>query len=265
MRAAFNNILVPVDFSINTEIAVQKAIGLIGTANASIQLLHVVRIRKQTTPRGKYEIHEAEEKLMQWNAVLKDSLPDVEVTSRLEVSPSVQPVIVQAARDFHSDLVIIGRQGDRRRWPFFPTVSPDAIACKTDCPVLTAKPGSFHHKTRLIVVPVQDFVPERRLELAVIIARKFRAQIHLILLQDGSGSPRREPSQAFIRTYHQLREKLHHPIEFSAVPLQNAAKAALNYAESVMADMILVNPEKHITDLLARDSKIQVLEYGEGL
>jgi hypothetical protein len=68
-----------------------------------------------------------------------------------------------------------------------------------------------------------------------------------------------------------LREKLHHPVEYSADTRHNPAKAALSYAELIMADMILVNPRtesgisgftgfRHISDLLTRDSKIQVLD-----
>ena len=41
MSKAFDNILIPVDFSINTEIAVKKAIELTEENNAVIHLLHV--------------------------------------------------------------------------------------------------------------------------------------------------------------------------------------------------------------------------------
>ena len=43
MAVAFNKILIPVDFSLNTETAVKKAIGLVGTDETVIDLLHVVR------------------------------------------------------------------------------------------------------------------------------------------------------------------------------------------------------------------------------
>jgi hypothetical protein len=98
----------------------------------------------------------------------------------------------------------------------------------------------------------------------------FNPVVHLLALQqhdpkDGS------LSQVFLKAYNHLREKLHHPIEYSAAGRHSAAKAALNYAELIMADMILVNPEtesgisgftgtRHISDMLNRDSKIQVLD-----
>ena len=80
-------------------------------------------------------------------------------------------------------------------------------------------------------------------------------------------------SQTFLKAYHHLREKLHHPVEYSADSRHNTARAALTYAELVMADMILVNPQtesgisgvtcfRHISEFLNRDSKIQVLDVG---
>jgi hypothetical protein len=52
------------------------------------------------------------------------------------------------------------------------------------------------------------------------------------------------------------------------VTRQDLARATLSYAELIMADIILLNPatesgiggSRHISDLLRRDSKIQVLD-----
>src|SRR5260221_6929461 len=155
-----------------------------------------------------------------------------------------------------------------RHWPPFRAISPDVLAQKTNCPVLTAKPGSIDSRTKVIVIPIRDFLPERKLEWGVLLARKYKAQIHLLAIRENyqSGLP-----QVFLKAYHHLRESLHHPIEFSTVMQHNPARAVLNYAELIMADMILVNPatesgltsltgSRHISDLLVRDSKIQVLD-----
>jgi hypothetical protein len=103
------------------------------------------------------------------------------------------------------------------------------------------------------------------------LAKKYRAQVHLLAIRERPDWDKDNLSQAFIETYHRLREKLRHHIEYSAIARDNPGKAALDYAEMIMADMILLNPEtesgisgltgsRHISDLLARDSKIQVLD-----
>ena len=110
-----------------------------------------------------------------------------------------------------------------------------------------------------------------RLEWAVLLAKRFKAQVHLLAVGEEASPKDGLLSQTFLKAYHHLREKLHHPVEYSAATRHNPAKAALSYAELIMADMILVNPQtesgvsgftgfRHISDFLARDSKIQVLD-----
>src|SRR6185312_12606895 len=141
-------------------------------------------------------------------------------------------MIVECANMLKPDLIIIGRQNNRRRWSFSRGISPDAIAKKSGCPVLTVKPGSIDTRTRVIVIPIRDFLPQRKLEWGILLARRYRAQVHLLAIQkedNEEGLP-----QAFLKAYHQLRESLHHPIEFSAVTRHDLARATLSYAELIM-------------------------------
>jgi hypothetical protein len=138
-------------------------------------------------------------------------------------------------------------------------------------PVLTVKPGSAESRTRVILIPIRNFLPERKLEWAVLLAKRYRAQVHLLAIQDRQEHKDWALPQVFLKAYHQLREHLHHPIDYSATGKQSTARAALSCAELIMADMIVVNPEtesgvsgfvsyRHISDLLQKDSKIQVLD-----
>ena len=270
MAIVFNKLLIPVDFSLNTTLAIKKAAGLIGSDKAVLHLLHVVN------PHRPIAALAAKTELEQLGERTKEDYSGLEIRTHILKGYSVQRMIIEWAQTLNPDLIVIGRQNDRDRWTFFHphhwfpfrTISPDVLAQKTNCPVLTAKPGSIDSRTRVIVIPIRDFLPERKLEWGILLARKYRAQIHLLAIRDNhqNGLP-----QVFLKAYHHLRESLHHPIEFSTAPQNNPARAALNYAELIMADMILVNPatesglasltgSRHISDLLARDSKIQVLD-----
>ena len=269
MPATFNKILIPVDFSLNTEIALKKAIGLAGAEETTIHLLHVTRPGKKAVSQFRNWVVERD--LQQLKYTLQQENPALRVRSHIMKGYSIQGAIIEYAAMINPDLIIIAKQNSRRRWWVFTSlISPDVVAKKSNCPVLTAKPGSMDSRTKVIVLPIRNFLPERKLEWAVLLAKKYKAQVHLLAIQqhepkDGS------LSQVFLKAYHLLREKLHHPIEYSASVRHNAARAALNYAELIMADMILVNPEtesgisgftgtRHISDMLNRDSKIQVLD-----
>lgn len=257
------------DFSLNTEIAIKKAITLAGHDETMLHLLHVIKPGRQATHQFKLW---AVEKEME---TLKDSIraisPDRKVKTHVLKGRNVQRLILDCANMLKPDLIIIGKQNSQRRWPLLSHISPDVIAKKSNCPVLTVKPGSLETRTKVIVIPIRDFLPERKLEWAVALAKRFKAQIHLLAIQERAEPKEWELPQVFLKAYHHLRENLHHPIEYSATGRHNPAKAALDYAELIMADMILVNPEtesgvsgftgwRHISDLVGKDSRIQVLD-----
>lgn len=269
MAIAFNKLLIPVDFSLNTQIAIKKAAGLVGNDEAFLHLLHVIKPGRQATHQ--FKLWAVEKELEQLRETIKASYPSLRVKSHVLKGHSVQRLIVDCAEMLKPDLVVIGKQNKRRYWPIFHRIEPDVIAKKSNCPVLTVKPGSAENRTKVIVIPIRDFLPERKLEWGVLLAKRYKAQIHLLALQDTPEPKEWALPQVFLKAYHHLREHLHHPIEYSASGRNSPAKAALNYAERIMADMILVNPEtesgvagftgwRHISDLVGKDSKIQILD-----
>lgn len=269
MAATFDEILIPVDFSFNTEIAVKKAVELVGSEETVIHLLHVVRPAKKT--KNQFRVWVAERDLQQLKYTIQQFGPNMRVKIHILLGHSVRETIIECAFMLNPDLIIVGKQNNHRRWFGSGTVSPDIVAKRTNCPVLTVKPGSLDNRTRVIILPIRDFLPERKLEWAVLLAKRFKAQVHLLAVGEEAEPKDGLLSQTFLKAYHHLREKLHHPVEYSADTRHNPAKAALSYAELIMADMILVNPQtesgvsgftgfRHISDLLARDSRIQVLD-----
>jgi nucleotide-binding universal stress UspA family protein len=269
MAATFDKILIPVDFSLNTEIAVKKAVELVGSEETVIHLLHVVRPAKKT--KNQFRVWVAERDLHQLKYTIQQFGPNIQVKIHILLGHPVRETIIDCAFMLNPDLIIVGKQNNHRRWFGSGTVSPDIVAKRTNCPVLTVKPGSMDNRTRVIILPIRDFLPERKLEWAVLLAKRFKAQVHLLAVGEEAEPKDGLLSQTFLKAYHHLREKLHHPVEYSADTRHNPAKAALSYAELIMADMILVNPHtesgvsgftgfRHISDLLARDSRIQVLD-----
>jgi len=269
MAIAFNKILIPVDFSLNTEIALKKAAGLVGHDEAILHLLHVLKPGNRS--KQQFKLWTVEKEMEQLKDTIRSQHPSIKVKSHVLRGRSVQRLILDCAAMLKPDLIIIGKQNSRRRWSIFPHLEPDKIAKKSNCPVLTVKPGSLESRTKVILITIRDFLPERKLEWGVLLAKRYKAQIHLLALQDTPEPKEWALPQVFLKAYHHLREHLHHPIEYSASGRHSAAKAALNYAELIMADMILVNPEtesgvsgftgwRHISDLVGKDSKIQVLD-----
>jgi len=236
-----------------------------GPDKGMLYLLHVVR------PGRRIPVWSVLKRLDLLKDHIRREHPELQVEVHVRRGYFVERLIIDHAKTFSPDLIIIGKRQDRRWWQSFRSISPRALARKTDCPVLTVKQGGLDSRTRIIVIPISDRLPERKLEWGILLARKYKAQIHLLALREGNEEG--QMPGVFLRAYHFLRERLRRPIEFSSSMQHNPAKAALDYAEMVKADLILVNPEteswvgglwwpRHISDLAGNDSGLQVLEVG---
>src|ERR1700742_353385 len=91
----FKNILIPVDFTVNTEIAIQKGIDLAMEAEAIIHLLHVAGPGRSAS--GKFEVRGAEENMARWKANIQAINPSMRVKRHVFKSSSIQYIIIECA------------------------------------------------------------------------------------------------------------------------------------------------------------------------
>jgi nucleotide-binding universal stress UspA family protein len=278
MPGLFKNILIPVDFSVNTEVAVKHAIELTDASGSSIHLLHVVKpkniwnkvsVSKQpgSSLSGNHYENDIIIKLQEWKHAIEESIQNSNVTVCI-VEGAVHNSIADAAKQIKPQLLIIGKKNNSGYFTFFNTVDPNGLAKSTGCPVLTAMQGAFNTKTKIIVVPVGSIIPKRKIELVVVFAEKYRAKIHLVAMQNKMGAADIE-RKALLDTYRILKTGLPNPIEYHLLNATNFTKATLDYAECIGADIVFVSPEtetkisnftgKHINDVLASTSKLKIL------
>jgi nucleotide-binding universal stress UspA family protein len=269
MEASFNKILLPVDFSINTEVAIKKAMEISQGQPVTIYLLHVIRVPKIFFPE-KVESIAADrmQKLSEWKQAIEEASAGTKVYCLLENAMLVQECIVMKIRKLQVNLVIIGKQSHHAVVPWFNTVFPAAISKRTSTAVLTVKPGSLHHSTRIVVLPISDFIPRKKLEIVAALCKIFKVKIHLVtVLSDSANS--RFSSAVLQETLRLLTRNYHCAVEFRVLHGNNRAKAIFRYADETGADMMLANPGTETTvspfpalsviDLLAPASKMQVL------
>jgi nucleotide-binding universal stress UspA family protein len=273
MSTTFHNILVPVDFSINTEVAVKKAIELADPHYSRISLLHVWNMvvpspdRHQAKGGGK-DPAKLQEKLVQWSRRINDALPGMNVPCLFESGASIQTTICNKALDLHTDLIVIGQHSSHYWLPFLNTVVPSEVATQAGCAVLTVKPGALHNRIRTLVVPVTDHLPQIKMEAISALCKKNKLKVHLVTFMDDENQPLDFSASSLLQVYQWLRTTLHCPAEYTVLHGSNRAKAILAYSEKVNADILLLHPEtetktgwlnRHISDLLSPASGVQVL------
>ena len=263
MATLFTNILIPVDFSENTDVAVQKAIELIVPVNSIVHLLHVTRQGIQfngchlnghfMSPPISNTLYneEAEINLELCKKNIQASFPFINVITHIATGGNIQERIIEMVNKLNVQLIIIGKTKSRKWFSFFNTVDTSLIAKKTNSGVLTIKNGSLPGRIRSIVLPVRSFVPDKKIELLSAVTQKHKPIIHLVTTHNKAVNKTR----AFLDTYRTISDYMHYPIQYKMLEGDNFPKAIFDYARFTMADMILVNPyeETRINSIYGRD------------
>ena len=263
MTAAFQNIVIPVDFSINTEVALRKAIDICHPS-AALHLLYVQQPGGLTFRAAKKDSVAA---LSQLKSGVEPQLPEGTVHTWTSPGGSIQESIIARTKALGADLVVIGKNAHHSWMPFLNTVVPTTIARRTGCPVLTAKPGSLQTQLRSVLIPVSREIPMEKLELIRALRHKIHMKIFLVsFLQEGGADD--ISSDALVKTYRWLKDAMQCNVEYAVLHGFNPAKCILQYAEKVGADILVVHPQTEtragwlnmqISDLQPPGSKVQVL------
>jgi nucleotide-binding universal stress UspA family protein len=276
MPGLFKSILIPVDFSVNTEVAVKQAVELACLHGSIIHLLHVIRPKaiwnklfcQTVLHRGDdYSSENVMIKLRQWGQSIEETLPNSKVNTYVREGV-VRTEIRDASREIEPQLIIIGKNRYHKYFTSFKPICSNALAKSTGYAVLTVLRKSINTKIKIIVVPVGSFIPIRKIELVIELARKYRAAIHLVTIPNEVDFTETRRN-SFLETYRILKSGLTSPIEHHILKGKNLPKAILEYAECIGADLILVNPDsetkisnltgKHINDVLTTSSKLKIL------
>lgn len=279
MLPRFNTILIPVDFTINTEVSVKKALVLCEEANATIHLLHVTSIlphhiatihqyfAKYSFTGQQLVMEQVKEKLEHWKYFIKDARKDISVCTWILSGVSVEKAIREKAARLYPDLIIIGKNSHRSWLPLFNTLTPTRIARQTGISVLAVKPGAINSDIRTVVVPVGKEFPDKQLALIHMLRRKLRIHIKLIAFQDEQEDKSSLPA-SLLNVYRILKTNPASQISYDLLPGEQKAKAILKYCKQVNADLLIVTresetkvgwPNKHISDALPAQSQTQVL------
>lgn len=262
---SFKNILVPVDFTLNTEVAINKTLELVDHEGCTIHLLHV---NNELLGFGRKKRRIWHKKLNEWRETIRECHPGVMVHPWSVRSFFVQKAIREKAIEIDADLVVIGQTSTHKLLPVLKTVLPLRLATSTDIPVLTVKPGALHTKAKTVVVPIADDITGIKVKALEVLCKKTRLNVHLVTFVDGKNVLPEISASALLKVYQSLKNRLRCPVEYSVIAGQNKGKALLHYAKRNNADILLVYPKKetqlgfwnkHITDVLPADSKMQIL------
>ncbi|MGC4038358.1 MAG: universal stress protein [Chitinophagaceae bacterium] len=276
MQRLFNTMLIPVDFSRNTELAVKKGIELSGDTTV-IHLLHVqssekylfVSDQRENNGHGMAEGYRHIEKcLHQWKLSIEESHPFIKVCTWNVMAGSVEHTVIKKAVQLKADLIIIGKNSNHPWLRFLNTVNPGQIIRETGIPVLTVKQGSFHTKIRKIVVPVSSRSVQDKMQIVAALGKRFRIHVYIVTIMIDSSEPIGFYASTLLDLYKWIKTVVGCPVEYAVLKGRNKARAILKYASGINADVLLLYPDAEtkvgwmntdICDILPSTTNLEVL------
>lgn len=236
----------------NTGLALDKGIQLANKFECDIHLLHVQT--PSTVIPFLYEgfisgsfikssnedcIQQLEEFKLRCKSKLKDGL---QISSAVLMG-QWHSVIKETIISEHIDLVIIPKSRRRFGSALIQRLNLNRLSQQTRCPVLTVTRSFNVNQLNNIVVPVNDFLPIRKLSMATYLSKELNGNIHL--MGNGGNSPDGKTERRYlIKAYHLLNEYGNVKIHCSLPGNFQQATSTLDYAKNVHADLIVVNTGK---------------------
>jgi nucleotide-binding universal stress UspA family protein len=275
-----NTILVPVDFSKNTELAICKALEFC-KQGASVPTIHLFHVQQLPKVGSSYyfshfltglsqqeinaEMHRSSIRLQELKVSIQQFREDIKVSCWVSFGEPVQESIMKKAQHLSADIVIIGKHSHHSLFPFLNTVIPGKLALASGIPVLTAKPGSLHQEIKNVVIPIDRQFVRSKLEMFAALKNKTRPQIWLVIFEGND----MESKQLLLETLQIIKSQFINMVNYEVLKGNNKAKALLNYCNKVGADVLIVHPgaetrvgkwfNSHISDLIPAESKTQIL------
>lgn len=262
------------DFTVSTNLAIQKALSLSEGRQAVIHLLHVCKesrlhqyFSNKLMRRSSPDIEEAAGKLEQIREDILNLRPEIKVVAWATAQSSVEETIIQKAKNINADLIIIGKNSNHFLLPFLITVDPSRVAQKAGIPVFTANANGMHESIRSIVVPIGNNFPEAKLAAINALKSKFSFQIRLLAFQSSQDNSEIVPS-SLLNAYRILKSKPYNRVTYEILYGKNRIKSIISYCTRVNADLLIVNAETEtktgwlktpISEMLPVNSRTQIL------
>ncbi len=250
MQKLFNKILVPVDFSPQSAIAIQKAVDMATWYECSIHLLHVVSISplstlalaESTFPFSYANIDNRKELEFELDKLCSNikfkTLNSVKAEYSI-VRGTWNEVIIDITNEYKYDVILIGQKtrviGKRKM-----LLDPDKIAEQTNVPVITAPSNRRLIRLYSIVIPITDFLPVRKLMYGVYIATEYNATVKLLGIKNNTTS--KKVYYYLAKSCSIINENCTVKVETELIDGENIADAVNQFALQKSADLIILNP-----------------------
>jgi nucleotide-binding universal stress UspA family protein len=240
MQKIFNHILVPVHFSRKSDTGIHKAIEFANQMGCHLHLLYVdepSRLdwwRRLFHTEKKRPLAEKQVRLFelreQYHRQMK---PGLRLFASLQEG-NMERSVAEYAELYSIDMILVMQERSRQK------MNVSRLAGQTHCPVLSTRFDPDLRRMRIIVLPIGSHLPVNKIRVAIWLAKEFNAAIHLLSLEKKRSA---EDEFSYMKkAFRVLKDNTDLPVVCSTLPGQSLATITVEYAYSVKAGLIIVNP-----------------------
>jgi len=244
-----SKILIPVDFSETSMLAIRHGAFIAQFAKSDLYLLHVVNApfisQNMFLPVVNLEDNSGLEKMAL--AKLADLAADVkkeygvDAKSIIKVgNPSSE--VTNVAREIGASLIVMGTHGYSPIEELVIGSVALKVITKSPCPTMAMSSGAMHKGYNKIVMPIDTTVNSRqKVNYTLELAKKFGASVYAVGLLGTNEENELPGMELILKQIKKLADEQHVPFQSEILKdLKNRATATVNYSEKNKADLITI-------------------------
>jgi len=281
-KSEIKNILVPVDFSETSEIALTEAVKLASLLKANIFLIHVIEYLNEFNGYFYSVVPEMQTSLphlLEFEKTVDKKMEEkkTEINKKYGITPDVfiasgqvHSEIIRFSEKKKIDLIVMGTHGVSGYKELFIGSNAQRVVTLSDIPVLTIQKEISKTGFKNILIPIDNALHSReKVNMALLIAEVFGSTIHIIGLPDSEEELDVNKIKIKLESVEKIISNDKLLYKTTIVHGKNLAMDALSYADENNCDLIVINTghESKLTGIflgafaqqLVNHSKIPVL------
>lgn len=266
-------ILIPLDFSETSLLALEHGVYMASLFKADILLLHIVKpnwtaFSVENAPLPLDTLEQQTETAQEKLDVLAKKINDehaVDIETLCETG-RVCPVILSAATKHNADIIVMGTHGASGFEERFIGSNAYRVVNESACPVITIQTHAKKTGFKDIVLPIDNsFYTRQKVNHAVEFAKQYGSRIHLLGLSNTEDETEMNKLKIKLEQIEEVLDKERILYSKETKNGINYAKLTIDYAGRIEADLIMIMTEweENITGIFIGPFARQIVNHSK--
>ena len=248
-----NRILVPIDFSENSLLALEHAALMARIFKADLYLLHVIEtmefaynvydpllLNKSNDEMEKFAINSLKKlakKTCSEEMCIKNGIHLIPLVNKGRVISE----ILDTAKNFTIDIIVMGTHGVKGFNEYFIGSNAHKTIAVSPCPVITIHTNADKPGFKNIVMPIDNsFHSRQKVDFTIELASAYGAKVHILGLFDTDDEMEKNKFELKINTVEKAIENANLSYEVHIVKGKNIAAESISYSDKIKADLVVI-------------------------